>query len=76
MDYIYTAELYETLLKAKAGGVCTLVGRTSVALLGIIGLPATQWLGGNGLYLIFAVVSAIGFYSTFTLPYCTSNKNA
>lgn len=66
--YIYTAELYETLLRSKAEGVCALGGRISVAFMGIVGLPATKWLNGTGLYLIFVVFSVFGFWATFTVP--------
>jgi len=36
--------------------------------MGIVGLPATKWLNGTGLYLIFTVLSMFGFWASVTIP--------
>ena len=61
-------------MRSKAEGLLALAGRTSVALLGIIGLPATKWLNGTGLYILFALFAGAGAIATYLMPYCTSNK--
>ena len=66
--------MYETLLRSKAEGICALGGRISVAFMGIVGLPATQWLNGTGLYIIFVVMSIAGFWSTYTISEGTSKN--
>jgi hypothetical protein len=66
---VSTAELYETLLRSQAEGMCAILGRTSIAFLGFIDLPALHWLNGNGLYVLFALMSAVGIYATASIPY-------
>jgi hypothetical protein len=56
--------------------MCTIFGKIAVAFLGFIDLPALQWLNGNGLYLTFAVMSAIAIFATSTIDYPeTPNKS-
>jgi len=65
---VYTAESYETLLRGKAVGVCGVVAMFSVVMVGIVGLPATKWLNGTGLYLIFSILSLAAFIAVKTIP--------
>ena len=41
-------------------GILSLIGRISVTSLGVVGLPATEWLNETGLYSIFFVLCAFG----------------
>ncbi len=49
-------------------------GRIATALLGVIGMYAMQWFGGNGLYILFLILSGISGYGAFTMPFCTGNR--
>jgi hypothetical protein len=66
---VSTAELYETMLRSQAEGMCAILGRTAIAFLGFVDLPALSWLNGNGLYVLFAFMSAIAVYTTYTISY-------
>ena len=61
-------------MRSKAEGILALAGRTSVAFLGIVGLPATKWLNGSGLYILFALFAGAGAIATYAMPYCTIKK--
>ena len=60
------------MLRGKAQSVSTLLGRSSVIFLGVIGLPATQWLNGNGIYVIFGGLSFLALICVYTLPQRTT----
>ena len=72
--YPYTAEIYETMIRGKALGICSMSGRIATALLGFVGVYAMHWCGGNGLYLIFVVLSGLSGYGAATMPFCTGNR--
>lgn len=72
--YPYTAELYHTLLRSKALGSCSLVGRIGIIFLGTIGVYAIEWLHGRGLYLIFVVLSLTSYLCMTLMPYDTLGK--
>lgn len=65
---IYTSELYETLLRSKALTTCSILGKISIIVVGLVGTKALNWLDGNGFYLIFLVLSATAAYSAWTIP--------
>lgn len=62
------------MIRGKALGICSMSGRVATALLGMVGVYAMQWFGGNGLYVIFIVLSGISGYGAYTMPYCTGNR--
>ena len=70
----YSAEVYETMIRGKALGVLSTFGRMATMLLGVVGVYAIDWWGGNGLYLLFFGVSAVASYSAWSMPYCTANR--
>ena len=72
--YPYTAELYHTLLRSKALGTCSLVGRIGIIFLGTIGVYALQWLDGKGLYLIFLILSSASYLCMTLMPYDTLGR--
>ena len=72
--YPYTAEIYETMIRGKAMGITSACGRIAIMLMGFIGVYAMNWFGGNGLYLIFILLSGIAGYGGYTMPYCTGNR--
>ena len=72
--YPYTAEIYETMIRGKAMGIMSACGRVGIMLMGFIGVYAMNWFGGNGLYLIFILLSLMAGYGGYTMPYCTVNR--
>jgi hypothetical protein len=42
--------------------------------MGFVGVYAIDWLNGNGLYLIFIILSGASSYAAFTMPFCTTNR--
>lgn len=63
------------MLRGKALGICSTVGRIATALLGIVGVYALHACGGNGLYIIFVVLSGLSSYGALTMPFCTANRS-
>ena len=55
-------------------GLCSVSARLSTALMGIIGISSLTWLGGDGLYFIFALLSAITAILIYKMPYCTLGR--
>jgi len=51
-----------------------MVGRIAIILLGVAGISSLGWFGGNGLYVIFVVLSVAAGYGGQTMPYCTHNR--
>ena len=43
-------------------------------LMGFVGIKSIGWFGGNGLYVIFMVISGMASYAGFTMPFCTGNR--
>ena len=72
--YPYTTEIYETNYRAKAMGVLSVAGRLGVIFMGMIGVHAIGWLGGNGLYVLFIGFCAVSSLAAAKMPYCTLNK--
>lgn len=72
--YPYTAELYHTLLRSKALGWSSSVGRIGIMCLGTVGVYAMQWLDGRGLYLIFFVLALISHVCMTLMPYDTLGR--
>ena len=73
--YPYTAEIYETMLRGKALGIFSACGRVSTMFVGVVGVYAMEWFNGNGLYVIFVVLSAVAGVGAKTMPYCTSGRS-
>lgn len=69
--YPYTAEIYETMLRGKALGICSLAGRLATVVLGMTGVSALQWFGGDGLYWLFVVLGGLAAVGAYNMPYCT-----
>jgi len=62
------------MIRGKAHGICSVVGRIASSFLGIVGISSLSWFGGNGLYILFVLLSLAAGYSGHTMPYCTSNR--
>lgn len=73
--YPYTAEIYETMIRGKAMGICSVSGRIGATLLGFTGMYAMKWFGGNGLYVLFILLSGTSGYGAYTMPFCTGNRS-
>lgn len=55
-------------------GVFSLAGRIATTALGFLGVNALYWLDGNGLYLIFVILSLVSTFLVFKMPYCTLGR--
>jgi nitrate/nitrite transporter NarK len=73
--YPYTAEIYETMLRGKALGIFSACGRVSTMFVGVVGVYAMEWFNGNGLYVIFVLLSGVAGIGAKTMPYCTSGRS-
>ena len=62
------------MIRGKALGIASACGRISIMLMGFVGIYAIDWWGGNGLYIIFILLSAVAGYGGYTMPYCTGNR--
>ena len=62
------------MIRGKALGICSMVGRIATTFLGIVGISALSWFGGYGLYLIMIILGLISGYGAYTMPYCTGNR--
>lgn len=62
------------MIRGKALGICSMSGRIATTLLGMVGVYAMKWADGNGLYILFILLSAISGYGAYTMPYCTGNR--
>jgi hypothetical protein len=49
-------------------GIISVIGRIGTLFVGIIGVPALQWMDGRALYLIFAVLSLISYVCMILMP--------
>ena len=63
------------MIRGKALGICSVSGRIGSTLLGLTGMYAMKWFGGNGLYVIFVGLSGISGYGAYTMPFCTGNRS-
>jgi hypothetical protein len=63
------------MIRGKALGICSFFGRLGSTLMGLTGIYAVKWFGGNGLYIIFLVLSAFSGYGSYTMPFCTANRS-
>ncbi len=72
--YPYSAEIYSTLVRGKAMGIFSLSGRIGTTTLGFLGVNSLYWFDGNGLYLIFLLLSLISSLSLYKMPYCTLGR--
>ena len=62
------------MIRGKALGLFSACGRVAIMLMGFVGIKSIGWFGGNGLYLIFMVISGFASYAGYTMPYCTGNR--
>ena len=72
--YSYTSEIYETMIRGKGLGICSLSGRLATMILGMLGIADMNSFNGNGLYLLFMLLALISGYGAYTMPYCTNNR--
>jgi MFS transporter, putative metabolite:H+ symporter len=72
--YPYTAEIFETMIRGKALGICSAAGRIATMLIGVVGVYAMHWFGGNGLYFLFLLLSGAASVGAYTMPFCTGNR--
>lgn len=56
------------MVRSKAMTTCSILGKTSVVFIGLIGVKALHWMDGTGLFLIFVLLSAVGTYCAVTMP--------
>jgi hypothetical protein len=70
----YTVEIYSMLLRRRSKGIFLASGRLGTVMLGFLGLNALYWLNGNGLYLIFALMSFGSFVLIIKLPFDNVNR--
>lgn len=62
------------MIRGKALGICSMSGRIASMFLGILGVAAMNSFDGNGLYILFMVLSLVSGYGAYTMPYCTNNR--
>ena len=72
--YPYTSEIYETLLRGKAMGVMSAFGRIGTMALGIAGVSALYWFDGNGLYILFLILSSLSALMIYKMPFDTLGR--
>jgi hypothetical protein len=56
------------VLKKKSKGTFLAAGRIGTVLLGFVGLNALYWFNGDGLYIIFAILSLASGILIYRLP--------
>lgn len=55
-------------------GFFSVCGRLATTILGMTGASALLWLNGQGLYIIFLILSLSSGISVSKMPYCTLGR--
>ena len=67
-------EIESLVMKRKSKGIFLASGRVGTILLGFLGINALYWVNGNGLYIIFTLLSLISGYMIVKLPFDNLNR--